>query len=205
MPSVSATALPPPHESHRPVWYPGALGTPDFARGALEAGGGLNLIFSRASGTSRSCHSLRNRAPGRWRHQGRSGAHATCWCSGALGTPDITRVALGASGGLNSILPRCLVPAEVVTVSAIEHQADGATGGARGRLVLRCSWLACERVRRAQRGARPSSVHPRASVTSRNRHSLRNRAPGRWRQRRRSGAPGARLLVGRGVRLQASY
>ena len=28
-------------------------------------------------------------------------------------------------------------------VSAIEHPADGATGGARGRLVLRCSWLAC--------------------------------------------------------------
>ena len=95
MPSVSATALPPPHESHRPVWYPGALGTPDFARGALEAGGGLNLIFSRASGTSRSCHSLRNRAPGRWRHQGRSGAHATCWCSGARCTPTSVLLATG--------------------------------------------------------------------------------------------------------------
>ena len=77
-------------------------------------------------------------------------------------------------------------------VSAIEHPADGATGGARGRLVLRCSWLACERVRRAQR---LDSVHLRASGTSRNRHRLRNRAPRRWRHRGRSGATGAQVLV----------
>ena len=85
-----------------------------------------------------------------------------------------------------------LEPAAGGAVSAIEHPADGATGGARGRLVLRCSWLACERVRRAQR---LDSVHLRASRTSRNRHRLRNRAPRRWRHRGRSGATGAQVLV----------
>ena len=63
-------------------------------------------------------------------------------------------------------------------VSAIEHPADGATGGARGRLVLKCSWHACERVRRAQSGSEtrlsaPASVwnqpkspqsHPQSST-----------------------------------------
>ena len=58
--------------------------------------------------------------------------------------------------------------------------------------MLRCSWLACERVRRAQR---LDSVHLRASRTSRNRHRLRNRAPRRWRHRGRSGATGAQVLV----------
>ena len=67
-----------------------------------------------------------------------------------------------------------------------------ALGGARGRPVLRCSWLACERVRRAQR---LDSVHLRASRTSRNRHRLRNRAPRRWRHRGRSGATVAEVLV----------
>ena len=44
---------------------------------------------------------------------------------------------------------------------------------------------------------RLDSVLPRASGTSCRRRSLRNRAPGRWRHRGRSGAPGAQVLLAR--------
>ena len=82
------------------------------------------------------------------------------WCSGARGTRVSVCGALRPGRDSTQCIRKRLVQAEVATVSAIEHPADGATGDARGRLVLRCSWHACERVRRAQTGPRltgPSS------------------------------------------------
>ena len=68
---MAAAAPPPPPET---AWCSRARGALDIARGALGAGGGVNSIHPRASGTNRRRRSLHSRAPRRWRHRGRSGA-----------------------------------------------------------------------------------------------------------------------------------
>ena len=58
------------------------------------------------------------------------------WCSGARGS----RVSVcGALRDSTQCICERLEPAEIATDSAIEHPGDGATGGARGPQVLRCS------------------------------------------------------------------
>ena len=56
------------------AWCSGARGSRLSVCGALRAGLRLDSVHPQASGTSRSRHRLRNRAPRRWRHRGRSGA-----------------------------------------------------------------------------------------------------------------------------------
>ena len=64
------------------------------------------------------------------------GALGGAWCSGARGS----RVSVcGALRDSTQWICERLEPAEIATYSAIEHPGDGATGGARGPQVLRCS------------------------------------------------------------------
>jgi len=64
------------------------------------------------------------------------GALGGAWCSGARGS----RVSVcGALRDSTQCICERLEPAEIATDSAIEHPGDGATGGARGPQVLRCS------------------------------------------------------------------
>ena len=88
------------------------------------------------------------------------GALGGAWCSGARGS----RVSVcGALRDSTQCICERLEPAKIVTDSAIEHPGDGATGGARGPLVLRCSWHACERL--TSDGRRVVDAHVRASRT----------------------------------------
>ena len=128
-----------PQSSTRPMappgalggaWCSGALGSRVRVCGALRGGARPSSVHPRASVTSRNRHSLRNRAPGRWRQRRRSGT------PGARGS----RVSVcGALRDSTQCICECLEPAEIATDSAIEHPGDGATGGARGPQVLRCS------------------------------------------------------------------
>ena len=64
------------------------------------------------------------------------GALGGAWCSGARGS----RVSVcGALRDSSQCICEGLEPAKIATDSAIEHPGDGATGGARGPQVLRCS------------------------------------------------------------------
>ena len=118
------------------AWCSGARGSRVSVCCALRASARLDSVHSRVSGTSRSRHSPRNRAPGRWRQRRRSGALGGARCSGARGS----RVSVcGALRDSTQCICERLEPAEIATDSAIEHPGDGATGGARGPQVLRCS------------------------------------------------------------------
>ena len=134
-----------PQSSTRPMaptaalggaWCSGARGSRVSVCCALRASARLDSVHSRVSGTSRSRHSPRNRAPGRWRQRRRSGALGGARCSGARGS----RVSVcGALRDSTQCICERLEPAEIATDSAIEHPGDGATGGARGPQLLRCS------------------------------------------------------------------
>ena len=64
---MAAAAPPPPPET---AWCSRARGALDIARGALGAGGRVNSIHPRASGTNSRRRSLHSRAPRRWRRRG---------------------------------------------------------------------------------------------------------------------------------------
>jgi len=180
------------------AWCSRARGALDIARGALGAGGRVNSIHPRASGTNSRRRSLHSRAPRRWRHRGRSappgarvlvarlispaarseraegsiqstherleptaggavstvehpgdGANGGVWRPRGRSAPPGARVLVArlispavrlerAGGSIQSTHER-LEPTAGGAVSTVEHPGDGATGGARGPQVLRCS------------------------------------------------------------------